>query len=232
MAVGDDRRSLGQSRELTDPPGLVRSAWAGKETLDLEVSRARDVPLARVAGVAAAAAELVLAADVEDRQLGIVQPLAQLLPGRHRVEPWLERRLGLLELDRALLELARPRRDPAGEHADPRMAADERGLLGGGGADAVAAVVEHEALLPGDTVTAEPPLHLNCELLHRLARRQRWRRAEHERDRAWQVSSLVRVWAANVAEQQVLLAHVLLHPSGVDERRQLRHPRGTRPAPR
>src|SRR6185503_1206797 len=232
MAVGDDRRSLGQSRELTDPPGLVRSAWAGKETLDLEVSRARDVPLARVAGVAAAAAELVLAADVEDRQLGIVQPLAQLLPGRHRVEPWLERGLGLLELDRALLELARPRRDPAGEHADLRMAGDERGLLGGGGADAVAAVVEHEALLPGHAVAAEPPLYLNGELLHGLAGRQGRRRTEHERDRAGQVAALVCIRAPNVAEHEALLAQVLLHPGGVDERRQLRHPRGTRPAPR
>src|SRR6476646_7988508 len=145
MAVGDDRRSLGQAGELADPPGLVRSARAGEETLDLEVPRPRDVPLPRVAGVPAAAVELVLAADVEDRQAGIVEPLVQLLPGRHGLEPRLERGLRLLQLDRALLELARPGRDAAGQHGDLRMAGHERRLLRGGGADAVAAVVEDEA---------------------------------------------------------------------------------------
>src|SRR6476646_9024915 len=114
MAVGDDRRSLGQAGELADPPGLVRSARAGEETLDLEVPRARDVPLARVAGITAAAAELVLAADVEDRQLGVVQALAKLLPCRDSLQTRLERGLRLLQLDGTLLELARPRRDPAG----------------------------------------------------------------------------------------------------------------------
>src|SRR6476620_11733507 len=131
MAVGDDRRTLGQADELADPPGLVRSARTCEEALDLEVARARDVALARVAGVAAAAAELVLAADVEDRQLRVVEPLAQLLPGRNGFEPRLERGLRLLQLDRALLDLARPGRDPAREHADLRMASGERGLLRG-----------------------------------------------------------------------------------------------------
>ena len=98
------------------------------------------------------------------------------------------------------------------------MARHQRGLLRGGGADAVAAVVQHEPLLPGDAVAAEPPLHLDCELLHRLARRQRRRRAEHERDRAGQVPALVRVRAADVAEHEPLLAEVLLHPGRVDDR--------------
>ena len=71
------------------------------------------------------------------------------------------------------------------------MARHERRLRRGRGADAVAAVVEHEPLLPGDPVAAEPPLHLDRELLHGLARRQRRRRAEHERDRARQMPALV-----------------------------------------
>ena len=99
------------------------------------------------------------------------------------------------------------------------MAGQQRGLLRRGGADAVAAVVEHEPLLAGDAVAPEPALHLDRELLHRLTRSERRRRAEHERDRAGQVPALVRVRAADVAEQQILLAEVLLHPGGVDERR-------------
>ena len=112
------------------------------------------------------------------------------------------------------------------------MAGHQRRLLRGGGADAVAAVVEDEPLLAGDAVAAEPPLHLDRELLHRLARRERRRRAEHERDRAGQMPALVRVRTAHVAEHQVFLAEVLLHPGRVDERRQLRHRRGSPPGRR
>jgi hypothetical protein len=210
----------------------VRPARRRKEALDLEVLRAGDVALARVAGIAAAAAELVVGADVEDRQLRVVEPLAQLLPGRHGLESRLERGLGLLQLHGALLELTRPGGDPAGEHGDLRMAGDERGLLRGGGADAVAAVVKHEPLVAGDPVAAEPPLHLDRELLDGLTRRQGRRRAEHERNRPRQVTALVRVRPAHVAEQEIFLAQVILHPGPVDERRQLRHRRGIRPAPR
>jgi hypothetical protein len=107
------------------------------------------------------------------------------------------------------------------------MAGHERSLLRGGCADAVAAVIEHEPLLPRNAVAAKPPLNLDRELLHDLARRQRRRRAEHERDRAGQVTALVRVRTPYVTEHEVFFAQVLLHPGRIDERRQGHSPATT-----
>jgi hypothetical protein len=232
VAVRDHFRALRQPDQLADPPRFVRPPGTGEEPLDVKVPRAGDVALPRVARVAATAAELVLAADVDDRQRLVVEAVAQLLPGRHRTQPGLEAHLRLLELHRALLELAGPGGDPARQHRDAGVAREQRGLRRGGGPDTVAPVVEHEPLLPGDAVAAEAPLHLDGELLDRLAGRERRRRAEHERDRPRQVAAPVRVRAAHVADQQVVLAEVLLQPGSVDERRQLRHRRGTGPARR
>ena len=107
-----------------------------------------------------------------------------------------------------------------------RVTREQSGLGGGGGADTVTAVVEDEALRAGDPVPPEAPLHLDCELPHDLAVGQRRRRAEHERDRPRQVSAAVCVRTANVAEDEVRLAQVLLHPVGVDDRREA-HPAET-----
>ena len=100
------------------------------------------------------------------------------------------------------------------------MARHQRCLGRGGRADAVAPVVEDEPLGAGDAVAAQPSLNLDRELPDDLAVGQRRRRAEHERDRARQVAAAVSVRAAHVAEHEVRLAQVLLHPGGVDERRQ------------
>ena len=100
------------------------------------------------------------------------------------------------------------------------MPGDERCLLRGRCADAVAPVVEHQALLAGDAVPAQAPLHLDGELAHDLAVGERRRRAEHERDRVRQVTAAVRVRAAHVAEHEIGLAEVLLHPGCVDDRRE------------
>ena len=95
----------------------------------------------------------------------------------------------------------------------------ERGeLVRGAGADAVAAVVEHEPLLAGDPVAAQAQPHLGRELLEHGAVGDRCRRAEHERDRARQVAADVRVRPADVGEQQSVLAEVLRDPGGVDDR--------------
>jgi len=223
VAVRDDLGPLRQADELADPPRLVRPPGRREEAVDLEVARAGEVALARVARVAAAAGELLVGADVDDRQALVGETVAQLLPRRHRLEPRLEARPRLLQLDRALLELARPGGHASGQDRDPRVPGEQRRLRGRRGADAVAAVVEHEPLLAGDAVAAEPALHLDRELLNRLPRRERRRRAEHERDRARQVPALVGVRPAHVADEEVVLAEVLLQPGGVDERRELRH---------
>src|SRR3954453_13323190 len=82
VAVRDDLRPLGQTDELTDSLGRSRSARPLEELADVEVPRARDVPLARVALVAAAAYVLVRRPHVEDRQRRIGEPGRQLLPRR------------------------------------------------------------------------------------------------------------------------------------------------------
>ncbi len=85
-------------------------------------------------------------------------------------------------------------------------------LRRGAGADAVAAVVEHEALLPGDPVPAEPQADLGGELLEHAAVGDRRGRAEDERDRAGDVPPRVRVRAADVREQQSGLSESIRHP--------------------
>ena len=99
--------------------------------------------------------------------------------------------------------------------------AGELGSLGRrGGADAVTPVVEHQPLLAGDAVAAEPALNLDRELVHGLRIGEWRRRAEHERDRARQVPALVRVRPAHVAEQEVVFTEVCLDPGPVHERRE------------
>ena len=165
-------------------------------------------------------------AHVEDRQGGILEPLEQLVPGRHRLGPRLQARPRLLQLDRSRLEVAGPAGDAARQDRHLRMARELGGLGRRRGADAVAAVVEDEALLAGDAVAPEPALHLDRELVDGLRARERRRRAEHQRDRARQVAALVRVRSAHVAEHEIRLAQALLHPGRVDQRRQ-RHSAAT-----
>jgi hypothetical protein len=110
------------------------------------------VPLPRVARVSALAAELVLAARVEERQLGVVETAAQLLERRHRLEVRVELVSVLVQLHHPLLELTLPRRQAARQHRDRRMPSELRELRRGRRSDAVAAVVEHEPLLAGDAV--------------------------------------------------------------------------------
>src|SRR5207245_1900006 len=110
---------------------------------------AGDVTLSRVARVTALPAEFVLAADVEEHEARVTQPGGDLLPRRHGVEPRLELGAGLVELHDAGLELALPACHSAREHRHPGMAGELGDQQRRGGGDAVAAVVEDEALLAG-----------------------------------------------------------------------------------
>src|SRR5690242_12706507 len=105
MAVRDDLRARRQADELANPVGRQRPAQLGVELRVLEVPCAGDVSLARVARLTFASGELARPAHVEDRQLGVVEPRAQLVARRQRVESRVERRLDRLELGRTLLEL-------------------------------------------------------------------------------------------------------------------------------
>src|ERR1043166_9188185 len=106
--------------------------------------------LPRVARRACLARVLLGSADVHDRQARVVEAVSELLPGGNCVQLRLEGRPRLLQVDRALLDLARPAGEALGEDGDVRMARELSRLRRGGGADAVAAVVEHEPLPSGD----------------------------------------------------------------------------------
>src|SRR5437867_3606918 len=124
VAVRDDLGALGKADEL---PYLLRRRGLSRrdvETLVLEQPRAGDVRLAGIARRAGAARVLLGGAHVEDRQVGVVEPVSNLLPGRHRLEAGLEARLRLLQLDRPGLDLAGPRGDPAGQDRDVRVSGE------------------------------------------------------------------------------------------------------------
>src|SRR2546421_6863412 len=108
MAV---RHDLGAKWESDRGAHLVRCARAAQlveELAELEPPRARQAPLARIAGVSGPAGVLVRGPHVEDRKLRIVQAREELVACRERVEPRLQARLHRLELHSPDLELARP----------------------------------------------------------------------------------------------------------------------------
>src|ERR671939_677326 len=77
VTVGDDLGALGATDPRLDLRRRARLARAVEQLDVLEADGARDVALPWVARVAALAAELVLGAGVEQRQLGIVQSARQ-----------------------------------------------------------------------------------------------------------------------------------------------------------
>ena len=99
------------------------------------------------------------------------------------------------------------------------MAGELGHLRGRHRADAVAAIDEHEPLVTGDAVTAEPQRHLLRELRDRRLVCAGRRRAEHERARAGDVTAHVRVRAAHVADDEVGLGEVRGEPRRVDDAR-------------
>src|SRR5439155_13946900 len=147
--------------------GLVRAPrlpGAREELRDLDVLRAGDVALPRVARRSGLARVLLRAADVEDRQRRVVEPRRELRVGRQRLGARLELRLHGLELRRTLLEVARPAGDAAEQNRDARVAGQLGELRRRHRAHSVSAVVEHERLLPGDPVAAEAKADLAREL--------------------------------------------------------------------
>src|SRR5581483_918683 len=82
VAVRDDLRPLRRTDELADPLGRERPALVVEERVDLHASRAGDVALSRVARAAPLARVLLLAADVEQRERGVVEARRELLPRR------------------------------------------------------------------------------------------------------------------------------------------------------
>src|SRR3954469_21595978 len=126
MAVRDD---LGRIAEPS--PDLIRGKWlpgGGKELFHRDVPRAWNTTLARVAGIAVLASELVLRADVEDHQRRVAEPPRQLVPRGNRVEVGLEARLHRMQLDLADLQLAGPGRNAAEQHGHVRMSCKLRHL--------------------------------------------------------------------------------------------------------
>ncbi len=155
MAVRHDRRSFREADELAYSLWRSRTSRPLEQLADVEVPRARDVALARIALVAAAARVLVRRPHVEDRQRRIVEPACKVLPRRECLRISLEIGLYLphvIELDRALVELALPTGDAAEEDRHLRMARELGHLRGRHRADAVAAIDEHEALAARDSV--------------------------------------------------------------------------------
>jgi hypothetical protein len=173
------------------------------------------------------AAELFLEPDVEDQQVGVVEPARDLVACWHRSVIRLERRFHRLQLDLAGLRLAAPGRQAAEEHCNARMPGELRHLRGGHRADAVAAVVENQPLLAGDAVTPEAQGHLRRERLQQVAVAHRRRRAEHQRLRARDVATRVRVGPTDVAEEEISGIELGFEPLDVHDLRQLRHGRGT-----
>ncbi len=228
MAVRDDRRSLRESDELADPLGRLWQAGTGEQLGDLDEPRAGDVPLTRIAVVAAAAGVLVRRAHVEEQERLVAEPRRQLLPGRQRVQVRHERRLPhRLELDRPLLQLGRPAGDAAEQDRDLRVPRQLRHLRCRHRADAVAAIDEHEPLLAGDPVTAQTKRDLLRQLLRRRLVGAGGRRAEDERARARDVSARVGVRAAHIADDEPVLAEMRDEPRRIDDSRQPVHSAAT-----
>src|SRR5581483_3491565 len=212
MAVRDDRRVV-LADVRPDLVGCLRHARPREERRDLHVLRARNVALARVAGIAASARELVVPANVEDQRSAV----RDFPPAGHGLRPRDELGPALLDLDLGRLHLAGPRRETADENRDVRVAAHLRDLESRRRVRQVAAVVENEPLLSGHSVAPEPKGRLGGEVpSHLRARKLPWR-ADHHRDRARDVAAGVRVRAADVRDQYVLLARVLGEPGCVDE---------------
>src|SRR5581483_9353060 len=135
----------------------------------------------RVARVAAFPAVLVGAPHVQDRQLRIVEPPAQLLERRYGLEAGLELVATLVQLHHSFLELARPGGKAARHHRHCRVARELGELSRRGSLDVLAAVVEDETLLARDAVAAQAKPDLRSEAGEDLAVGDRSRRAEHER---------------------------------------------------
>ncbi len=93
----------------------------------------------------------------------------------------------------------------------------------GGGGDASSLVVEHEPLVAGHAVPAEPQPHLAGERLDDVGARELAGRADHERDRARQVATGVSVRPPHVREQHVVVVRVLGDPVRADDGRQRAH---------
>ena len=193
----------------------------------MDVSRPRDVSLARIARIPALTLELDIGADVQDHEHPIVESAEKLVARRHRIEARLERRLDRVQLDLADLGLAAPRGEAAEQHRNARMSGELGHLRRGHRADTVAAVVEHQALVAGDAVAAQSKPDLRRERLQHVAVAHRRRRSEHERARAGNVPACMRVRPAHVAEHEILRAELAFEPVDVDDGRKLRHDRGT-----
>ena len=115
-----------------------------------------------------------------------------------------------------------PRARPAGHAAeqdgDVRMPGELGHLERRHRADSVAAVDEHEPLAARDPVPPQPQRDLLRERRHRRLVGAGRRRAEHERARAGDVAAHVRVRAAHVADDEILVPEMLLQPRSVDDR--------------
>src|SRR5579862_6107523 len=230
VAVRDHLGALGQSDEIADPLRRLGDAWAGEELSDLDMLRAGDVPLPRVARAAATSRELIVAAHVDDGQRRVVEPRRQLAARRQRARARLE--VGLAhgrELVRPGLDLAGPRRHAADQDGDARMSRQLGELRRRHGADAVAAVNEDETLPSGDAVPAKTQHDLLRELRDGRVVRRRRRRAEHERPRSRNVAARVRVRAPHVADDEIAVTEMRGQPLRVDHGRKLRD--GRRHAP-
>ena len=172
VAVRDDLGAFRRADELADPLGRLRHARRREERLDLDVPRARDVPLPRVARAAALARVLLVAADVEDRQR------------RDRRAGRRARRASAAHAWSATRSASRtgsssngPVSSSPSQPAIPPsriatfwMAGELGELRGRHRADAVAAVDEHEPLAARDAVPAQAQHDLLRELLHRSPR--------------------------------------------------------------
>ena len=128
-----------------------------------------------------------------------------------------------MQLDRADLELARPRGHAAEQHSDPWMPCKFRHLCSRHCTHAVATVIQDKPFLAGDTVPAEPEADFGRKRLEHRAVAHRRRRAEDERLRPGNVPARVRIRPAHVPEENVLVVEVLLDPGDVDDGRKLAH---------
>ena len=212
MAVGDDVDVVGECGQSLD---LVGSSWptgCREERGHLDVSRPGNVTLARIARRAGPAGELLRTTDVDQGERRVVEAPSQLVQCGERVEPRLELDPRLVEDDRALVHGTLPRREASGEHCDVRMPGQLDHLECRGGGDAAAFVVEHEPLFARDAVATQPQSHLTSEGLDEVRARELAGRADHERDRARQVTTGVSVRPAHIGKQDVVVARVLCHP--------------------
>src|SRR3954467_12266923 len=78
VAVADDLGAFRQPDDRTQLVGRMRCAAGADELRELEMPRSRDMPLAWVARVPGLAGELDFAADIEKRQVRVVEALEQV----------------------------------------------------------------------------------------------------------------------------------------------------------